>query len=175
MIQIEVKEKQYQMLKKSISSTIKGIISGKIEKVPHCLWHLTKREWSCIKDYYICLTELFVGDIAVYNNVSFRMKVKAPLKKTTAHGNTIRWKEINLSEVKGGYVYITATIPDLQAMLHMKLREMCIFIQSLITKYHNICNIKLRQSSYESILVYCLVLLFCDCVNGFDYNCFIID
>ena len=71
-----------------------------------------------MKDYSIHLTELFAGHITVYNNVTLGSNVKAPLKKTTAHGNTIRWKELNLSEMEGGFAYITTTTSDLHAMLH---------------------------------------------------------
>ena len=70
-----------------------------------------------MKDYSVHLTELFVGNISVFNTVSFGVKVKAPLKTTTSHGNTIRWQEINLSEMKGGYAYITSTTHALKAML----------------------------------------------------------
>ena len=75
---------------KSISSTIEEIISNENSKVPHCLWHLTTREWNRMKDYSIHLTELFAGHITVYNNVTLGSKAKAPLKTKTAHGNTIR-------------------------------------------------------------------------------------
>ena len=70
--------------KKSISSTVMMTVNSNTDKAPHCLWHLTQREWVRMKDYSICLSELFVGNISVYNNVSFGAKVIAPLKKYIA-------------------------------------------------------------------------------------------
>ena len=43
--------------------------------------------------------------------------VVAPLKKSTSHGMSVVWKEINLSETKGGYVIITTSTNDLSTLI----------------------------------------------------------
>ena len=44
--------------------------------------------------------------------------VVAPLKKSTSHGMSVGWKEINLSETKGGYVMITTSTNDLSELIN---------------------------------------------------------
>ena len=84
---------------------------------PHCLWHLSSIEWKHMKNFAIHATDLFLGEITTFSHVTLGANVVAPLKKTTSHGNTIIWKELNLSVMTGGFVYITTTTRDIQSMV----------------------------------------------------------
>ena len=104
----------------SLYNTLSEVICGESAVTPHCLWHISCREWNEIKQYSIHATGLLAGEVAVYNNVTLGNKVKAPMKTSTSHGNTMRYKELNLSEMSGGYAYITTTIADIQSMIDSK-------------------------------------------------------
>ena len=55
-----------------------------------------------------------------YSQVALDNKGIAPIKTSTPHGNTIRFRELNLSEISGGYAYFTATIGDIQSIIDSK-------------------------------------------------------
>ena len=43
--------------------------------------------------------------------------IKAPLKQSTTHGSPVHCREVNLSEIKGGYALIATTIEELNVMV----------------------------------------------------------
>ena len=63
------------------------------------------------------MTGLFKSNKTIYDNVVYGTNIIAPLKKSTSHGSTIHWQEINLSEIKGGYAIITTSNNDLHEMI----------------------------------------------------------
>ena len=73
-----------------------------------------------MKPYSFHVTGLLVCEVTVYNNVNLVSNIIAPMKKSTSHGNTIRFRELNLSVMAGGYAYITREVVDIQSMLDPK-------------------------------------------------------
>ena len=84
---------------------------------PHCLLHLTTTEWKRYKENSINVSGLFKSHITSFDNVVIGNNVVAPLKRSTSHGMSVFWKEINLSETKGGYVLITTSTNDLSDLI----------------------------------------------------------
>ena len=105
------------MKEASITSSIVPSFSDTGIQTPHCLLHLSAKEWRRCKLNSINVTGLFKSNITAYDNVVFGSNIKAPLKKSTSHGSTINWQEINLSEIKGGYAIITTSIDELKEMM----------------------------------------------------------
>ena len=101
----------------SITSSITPSFSTTSIKTPHCLLHLSEKEWQRCQHNSIHITGLFKSNITSYDNVVFGNKINAPLKKSTLHGSTINWQEINLSQIKGGYIIITTSINELHDMM----------------------------------------------------------
>ena len=101
----------------SITSSILPTFALDCKESPHCLLHLTTSEWRRCKANSIYVSGLFKSHITSFDNVVMGCNVVAPLKKSTSHGMSVVWKELNLSETKGGYVIITTSTNDLSDLI----------------------------------------------------------
>ena len=101
-------------------NNLSAIICGEEDITPHCLWHISSRELNKLKLFSIHLTGLLAGEVTVYSNVTLGNKIITPFKTSISHGNTIRYRELNLSEISGGYVYVTTIMADIQSMIDSK-------------------------------------------------------
>ena len=118
---------------------------------PHCLLHLTKTEWRRCKENSIYVSGLFKSHITSYDNVVLGNNVVAPLKKSTSHGRTVVWKELNLSETKGGYVIITTSTNDLTELI---TKKSIILIDGMEgCQHHNENNTTSKMSGYVILAV----------------------
>ena len=96
------RQKNRHYKKDAVTSNILPIFSLSCKESPHCLLHLTQTELKRCKHNSIYVSGFFKSHITSYGNVVFGGNVVAPLKKSTSHGKTIVWQELNLSETKGG-------------------------------------------------------------------------
>ena len=87
------------------------------KETPHCLLQFSLTEWARIKDNSIIVEGLFGTDLKSYDNVILGKNVTAPLKKSTSHGSTIHWKELNLHNVKQQYAVIVSTVKTVQTLV----------------------------------------------------------
>ena len=78
---------------------------------------MSTTEWSRVKDNAIIVEGLFGNDLKSYDNVKLGRNVKAPLKHSTSHGNTIHWKELNLHKVKNQYAMIVTTVTTIRSLV----------------------------------------------------------
>ena len=100
--------------------TLCDIMNDELKKTPHCLWHISAKEWKAMKPYSFHVTGLLAGEVTAYNNVTLGSNIIAPMKRSTSHGNTIQYRELNLAVMSGGYEYITTAGEDLQLILDSK-------------------------------------------------------
>ena len=101
----------------SILSTLKSTFTASCEKSPHCLMQLSTTEWDRCAKNSIQLKGLLYCDITSYESVTFGNNVTAPLKKSTTHGDSIRWNEINIAETTNQYAIIVTTVTDLASLI----------------------------------------------------------
>ena len=70
--------------------------------LPQCLTGLSMKEWKILRDNSISLQVLVFEDKeVVYANVHYGGNIKYSNLCSTYNGNVIRWKEINLEQMKG--------------------------------------------------------------------------
>ena len=98
-------------------SSIKSTFNSQYDNSSHYLLHVSSKEWINCKDNAIMLGGLFYGYITSYHSFVMEQNITAPLKKSTAHGNTICWQELNVAEVNREFAIIVTTTHNLDSLI----------------------------------------------------------
>ena len=77
--------------------------------------------------------------------------IKAPLKRSTTNGSPVHWREVNLSEIKGGYAIIATTIEELNVMI--ECNSIILIDSTEGSKSGRAINDKSRLSGYVMLAV----------------------
>ena len=100
-----------------VTSSIAPIFVNNCKQSPHFLLYISITEWGRCKDNSIHATGLFKSAITSYDNTIIGINIIAPLKRSTTHGMSIQWQDINLSEISRECIIITTSKDDLSVMI----------------------------------------------------------